>query len=157
MAMTPDELIDTSMMLIVHSGDARAAAFHALQEAKAGNYEEAKKLMAESQEKALEAHHIQTGLLTDEGNGEGPQVNLLLVHAQDHLMTSMLAQELIAELIELHEKRQTSKPAGAHIFCKKKENEAIPVRLFTHLFKRRIFSWQTRKKAQLNALPRVRS
>ena len=64
MAMTPDELIDTSMMLIVHSGDARAAAFHALQEAKAGNYEEAKKLMAESQEKALEAHHIQTGLLT---------------------------------------------------------------------------------------------
>ena len=91
MAMTPDELIDTSMMLIVHSGDARAAAFHALQEAKAGNYEEAKKLMAESQ--------------TDEGNGEGPQVNLLLVHAQDHLMTSMLAQELIAELIELHEKK----------------------------------------------------
>lgn len=72
MAMTPDELIDTSMMLIVHSGDARAAAFHALQEAKAGNYEEAKKLMAESQKKALEAHHIQTGLLTDEGNGEGP-------------------------------------------------------------------------------------
>ena len=101
MAMTPDELIDTSMMLIVHSGDARAAAFHALQEAKAGNYEEAKKLMAESQEKALEAHHIQTA----EGNGEGPQVNLLLVHAQDHLMTSMLAQELIAELIELHEKK----------------------------------------------------
>ena len=48
MAMTPDELIDTSMMLIVHSGDARAAAFHALQEAKAGNFEEAKKLMAES-------------------------------------------------------------------------------------------------------------
>ena len=104
MAMTPDELTDTSMMLIVHSGDARAAAFHALQEAKAGNYEEARKLMAESKAKALEAHHIQTGLLTDEGNGEGPQVNLLL-HAQDHLMTSMLAQELIAELIELYEKK----------------------------------------------------
>ena len=103
MAMTPDELIDTSMMLIVHSGDARAAAFHALQEAKAGNFEEAKKLMAES--KALEAHHIQTGLLADEGNGEGPQVTLLLVHAQDHLMTSMLAQELIEELIDLHEKK----------------------------------------------------
>ena len=104
MAMTPDELIDTSMMLIVHSGDARAAAFHALQEAKAGNFEEAKKLMAESKAKALEAHHIQT-LLADEGNGEGPQVTLLLVHAQDHLMTSMLAQELIEELIDLHEKK----------------------------------------------------
>ena len=42
MAMTPDELIDTSMMLIVHSGDARAAAFHALQEAKAGNLKKRK-------------------------------------------------------------------------------------------------------------------
>lgn len=73
MAMTPDELIDTSMMLIVHSGDARAAAFHALQEAKAGNYEEAKKLMAESQKKALEAHHIQTGLLTDEATAKAPR------------------------------------------------------------------------------------
>ncbi len=105
MAMTPDELIDTSMMLIVHSGDARAAAFHALQEAKAGNFEEAKKLMAESKAKALEAHHIQTGLLADEGDGEGPQVTLLLVHAQDHLMASMLAQELVEELIDLHEKK----------------------------------------------------
>ena len=26
------------------------------------------------------------------------------IHAQDHLMTSMLARELITELIELHEK-----------------------------------------------------
>ena len=29
---------------------------------------------------------------------------MMLVHAQDHLMTSMLARELITELIELHEK-----------------------------------------------------
>ncbi|MWU29086.1 PTS N N'-diacetylchitobiose transporter subunit IIA, partial [Escherichia coli] len=28
------------------------------------------------------------------------------VHAQDHLMTSMLAREMVAELIELHEKMQ---------------------------------------------------
>ena len=33
------------------------------------------------------------------------KVTLLLVHAQDHLMTSMLAQELIEELIDLHEKK----------------------------------------------------
>ena len=34
------------------------------------------------------------------------KVSLVLVHAQDHLMTSMLARELVAELIELHEKVQ---------------------------------------------------
>ena len=32
------------------------------------------------------------------------KVSLVLVHAQDHLMTSMLARELVTELIELHEK-----------------------------------------------------
>ena len=29
---------------------------------------------------------------------------LILVHAQDHLMTAMLARELVTELIELHRK-----------------------------------------------------
>lgn len=34
------------------------------------------------------------------------KVSLVLVHAQDRMMTSMLARELVAELIELHEKIQ---------------------------------------------------
>ncbi len=34
------------------------------------------------------------------------KVSLVLVHAGDHLMTSMLARELVAEVIELHEKVQ---------------------------------------------------
>lgn len=34
------------------------------------------------------------------------KVSPVLVHARDHLMTSMLARELVAELIELHEKVQ---------------------------------------------------
>ncbi|WP_455501337.1 PTS lactose/cellobiose transporter subunit IIA [Gemmiger sp.] len=105
MAMTEDQVIDTAMMLIVNSGDARSLAFRALEAAKQGNYEEAHKLMKDSNEKSLEAHRQQTDLLADEGNGDGPKVTLLLVHAQDHLMTSILAQELITELIDLHEKK----------------------------------------------------
>mgnify|MGYP000727030237 CR=1 FL=1 len=53
-----------------------------------------------------EAHRVQTQLIeSDEGEGK-MKVSLVLVHAQDHLMTSMLARELVAELIELHEKVQ---------------------------------------------------
>ena len=37
----------------------------------------------------------------DEGTGKIP-VNLIMVHAQDHIMTSMLAREMIEELIEVH-------------------------------------------------------
>ena len=47
---------------------------------------------------------MQTRLIeADEGEGKIP-VTLILVHAQDHLMTAMLARELVTELIELHRK-----------------------------------------------------
>lgn len=32
-------------------------------------------------------------------------MSLLMVHAQDHLMTSILVRELITELIEIYKKR----------------------------------------------------
>ena len=37
-----------------------------------------------------------------EANGEHTPVDVMLVHAQDHLMTSMLAQELIEEIVYLY-------------------------------------------------------
>ena len=44
-----------------------------------------------------EAHLVQTKLIEGDA-GEGKmKVSLVLVHAQDHLMTSMLARELITE------------------------------------------------------------
>ncbi|MBN1468532.1 MAG: PTS lactose/cellobiose transporter subunit IIA, partial [Fusobacteriaceae bacterium] len=32
------------------------------------------------------------------------KIGLLMVHAQDHLMTAILARELIEEIISIHEK-----------------------------------------------------
>ena len=48
------------------------------------------------------AHNAQTDLLAAEASGQKVEMGILLVHAQDHLMTSMLAIELIQELIVLH-------------------------------------------------------
>ena len=67
---------------------------------------EADDLLRQATESANAAHAVQTRLIeADQGEGKIP-VTLVLVHAQDHLMTSMLARELVAELIELHEKVQ---------------------------------------------------
>lgn len=96
-----------AMTLIAHSGDARSLAFRALQAAKENNFEEADHLMKESQEAATKAHQGQTDLLIAEANGEKPEINVLLIHSQDHLMTSMLAQEMVAEMIELYKKLET--------------------------------------------------
>lgn len=97
--------VDTEMIvmnLIANSGDARSFAFRALEETKKGNYEEAQKLMEASKESSLKAHKVQTELLVSEAEGEKTEINVLLIHSQDHLMTSILAQELIKEIIILH-------------------------------------------------------
>ncbi len=94
-----------AMELITYSGNARSMAFQALEEAKHGNFEKAEELMAESKNENVKAHNAQSDLLFAEANGNKVEVGILLVHAQDHLMTSMLAIELIQELIILYKEK----------------------------------------------------
>ena len=99
-----EELEEVVMGLIIKSGQARSLAYGALKMAKQGDFEAAKAMMEQSRMALNEAHLVQTKLIEgDQGEGK-MKVSLVLVHAQDHLMTSMLARELVTELIELHEK-----------------------------------------------------
>ena len=99
-----EELEEVVMGLIITSGPARSLAYGALKMAKQGDFESAKAMMDQSRLALNEAHLVQTKLIEgDQGEGK-MKVSLVLVHAQDHLMTSMLARELVTELIELHEK-----------------------------------------------------
>lgn len=50
----------------------------------------------------VQAHHSQTGLLTQEAQGEHMEVTLLTVHSQDHLMTSIAFTDLAKEIIDLY-------------------------------------------------------
>lgn len=101
---TDDEFEEIIMGLIINSGQARSIAYAALQKAKQGDFAQAKKMMEQSRTALNEAHKIQTRLIGDDQGLGKTKVSLVLVHAQDHLMTSMLARELVTELIELHEK-----------------------------------------------------
>ena len=94
-----------SMQIIAGAGDAKGLAFDALAEAKKGDFEKARALLKESQTAVHAAHKAQMDLLVAQANGEKCDVDILLIHAQDHLMTTMLAQELIQELIDLYEKK----------------------------------------------------
>lgn len=100
-----DENAIISMTIIANSGDARSFAFQALEEAKAGNFEASDELLEKSKEAAGIAHKAQTELLVKEANGDKQEIDVLLVHSQDHLMTSMLAYELIKEIILLYKNK----------------------------------------------------
>lgn len=95
-----------SFGLIADAGDAKSLAFMALNEAKKGDFKRAEELMAESDQAFLSAHEKQTAFLVREANGDHTEVNVMLVHAQDHLMGACLARELIREIMALHQIKQ---------------------------------------------------
>ena len=94
--------------MISVAGDSKAKAFEALKKVKESKYDEARALLQEAREIDLEAHKIQTQLITAEMSGgeNKPEVGLLMVHAQDHYMTSQLARDLIEEMINVFEAKE---------------------------------------------------
>lgn len=92
---------EISMTLIASAGEGKSLAFEALNKAKNHQFEEAEKLMQQAEESVKKAHVEQTKLLVKEANQEKAEINVLLIHAQDHLMTSVLAVDLIREMIEI--------------------------------------------------------
>ena len=91
------------MNLIVHSGEVRSYSMEAIQCAKKGNIAEAKELIEKAEMEMSKAHNVQTSLIQKEAGGEKIEVSLLMVHAQDHLMTSMTLKTLAVEIIDIHE------------------------------------------------------
>jgi PTS system cellobiose-specific IIA component len=100
------DIENVSFQIIAHSGEGRSLAFEALKEYRAGNLDKAKELIKKAKDEITEAHRVQTDLLFKEANGEEIEMNIMLVHAQDHFMTSMLAADLIEEMIETFEARK---------------------------------------------------
>ncbi|MBN3080308.1 MULTISPECIES: PTS lactose/cellobiose transporter subunit IIA [Pectobacterium] len=100
------DMESTVMELIINAGESRSCAMQALRAAKQGNWVEMDLQMKASFEASKRAHDVQTMLIgMDEGCGKVP-VNLILVHAQDHIMNAMLARELIEELIDIQRQLQ---------------------------------------------------
>ncbi len=92
------------MGIIVNAGHGRSLCYESLNAAKSGDFIKAEELIDQSREALSQAHLIQTQLIeADEGMGKTP-MTLVMVHAQDHLMTSILCKELVIEMIDIHKK-----------------------------------------------------
>ena len=90
----------TIFQIILHSGTSRAESYKALREARGGNIEDAKIALEKSKEELDKAHKIHREILSKpERICSSP--SLLMVHAQDHLMTAMAENSLIIEINEL--------------------------------------------------------
>lgn len=90
--------------LITSSGNAKSYAMEAIAHAKDGEIQEARQAISNAEEALLEAHKTQTSLIQSEARGEGMEVSILLIHAQDHLMNAIMLKDLAIEFIDLYEK-----------------------------------------------------
>lgn len=89
-------------LIISSSGEAKSHVFEALRESRSGNFDKAADLLKAADEELKKAHEIQTDLLQAEAAGHtGDQISLLMVHSQDHLMTTMLARDMADEIVAL--------------------------------------------------------
>ncbi|UEA31615.1 PTS lactose/cellobiose transporter subunit IIA [Granulicatella elegans] len=92
------------IQIIANSGESKMKSFEALKCVKNKDFKKAKELLKESRLIDLEAHNAQTKIIAQALDPEAKDaVTLLMVHAQDHYMTSQLARDLIEALIDVFE------------------------------------------------------
>lgn len=101
---TTEELQMLSFTIILHAGNARSHAMEAISLAKEYEFIAAREKIEEANKEFVEAHRFQTKLIQAEASGKRNEVTVILVHAQDHLMTAMTVKDLANEMINMYEK-----------------------------------------------------
>ena len=95
------------IQIIANSGESKMKSFEALKCLKNKDFKKARELLKESRLIDLEAHNAQTKIIAQALDPDAKDaVTLLMVHAQDHYMTSQLARDLIEALIDVFEENE---------------------------------------------------
>lgn len=90
--------------IISSAGTARSMYIEAINEAKEYNFEQAKKLVNEGQEIFNTCHQSHFEMIQKEAKGEENQIGLLLIHAEDQLMSAEAFGILAKQFIDLYQK-----------------------------------------------------
>lgn len=85
-----------SFSILKNARQAKDLAYKALEKAKDGELEEARRLLSISDAACSAAHQAETELLTFDMTGR----EHVREHSRDHLMSSILATELVHEMVE---------------------------------------------------------
>jgi PTS system cellobiose-specific IIA component len=70
-----------------------------------GEKAEASQQLDKANEAILEAHKAQTNLLKEYASGQKIEMEIIMVHAQDHLMTTMTLLEIANEMSYLYQQK----------------------------------------------------
>lgn len=103
--MDQETLQGVAFEIILSSGDARTIIHEAFGNMRNSEYDEAAKKLEDANDALVKAHQAQTGLLKEYANGETIVMEVIMVHAQDHLMTTVTLREIALEMLELYKRK----------------------------------------------------
>ncbi|MGX7358825.1 PTS cellobiose transporter subunit IIA [Dolosigranulum pigrum] len=102
--MNKEKIEEIAFTIILHSGDARTQVHEAFKLMRKSEYTDAQDKLELANETLVKAHSSQTELLQTYANGEEVKMEIIMVHAQDHLMTTMTLREVALEMLELYKR-----------------------------------------------------
>ena len=91
------------MQMILHSGNARAGAYEAIDNVKNKEFDKSKELIENAKKELLLSQKTHAELLREMASEEDVPTNLLLVHAEDHVSVSEMAIDMAKELYAVYE------------------------------------------------------
>lgn len=104
MVETTEAMQMLSFKIILHAGNARSSAMEAISLAKRYKFTAANEKIAVAEEAFVKAHQEQAELIQTEASGGKNHISIILIHAQDHLMTAMTVKDLAIEMIDMYKK-----------------------------------------------------
>lgn len=107
--MTMEEKTHLSFQMILHAGNARNLALEAMEKARVKDFYGAKTKMDEANGEYKIAHELQTGILVDFTNNPEMIADVLLTHAQDHLISAATSIDLATEILILREELENER------------------------------------------------
>ena len=103
-----EELELAAFQIISAVGTARSCYIEAIQKAKKGDFDGAKKLIDEGDEMFVEGHHAHADLLKKEAEGQTNIISMLIIHAEDQLMSAEGFKTIALEFIDLYKRLASS-------------------------------------------------
>ncbi|MHA7994176.1 PTS lactose/cellobiose transporter subunit IIA [uncultured Collinsella sp.] len=101
---TKEEISMIGFEIVAYAGDAQTDLIAACEKAREGDIEEARRLQASAHQALIDAHDVQTRLLSQEAGGGEMDVTFIMVHAQDTLMTTMMLEKQATFTIDAYER-----------------------------------------------------
>ena len=99
-----EEMLEKIMMGVAIAGTAKSLGKEALSQANQGNFEKARELYLEAKKSFVEVHGSHFDLIQKESSGERVDICLLLIHIEDHIMTTGLFLDTLEDQINLIER-----------------------------------------------------